>query len=317
MNYRLLLPFVFICTSLSVSAEQRWFEVELLLFQRNTDIKNVNEKLASDNISVDTTDSINMLKAQPDSQCLPDESCLHQQLPVVIKTEQFDNENNVFQLLDESHLQLTEQRRKLKNHASFTPVVHLAWRMPVDNRAKALPIHLFAGENLAFKVPAAKTADDNPTLLTAETELTDTVMEESTQTTTLQQAISSVQPPAVQQTDKWEIDGNFKVYLQHYLFIDSQLVIRQTARQDIEQAEVPAVADFEVIDSENDVQIINQTSAVESIPTAQETVIKEVLFDQNRRLRSEEIHYLDHPLMGMIVQIRKIPKKTQSADSAE
>ncbi|WP_019613428.1 peptidoglycan binding protein CsiV [Psychromonas ossibalaenae] len=319
MNYRLLLPFILTCTSFSAAAEQRWFEVELLLFQRGTEIKNVSEQLAADNISVDTTNSISMLKAQADHQCQPDQSCLNEQLPVVITAEQFDSENNVFQLLDESQLQLTEQRKKLKNHASFTPVVHLAWRMPVDSRSKALPIHLFAGKNLAFTVPSeeAKSESNEPAVLTTETELTntaitDTTLIESTETTAAELDISSVLPPAVQQTDKWEIDGNFKVYLQHYLFIDSQLVIRQTAKQDIEQAEETALTEFEVIDGENDVQIINQTDPVDNIPAAQETVIKEVLFDQNRRLRSEEIHYLDHPLMGMIVQIRKIPAKPES-----
>ena len=47
--------------------------------------------------------------------------------------------------------------------------------------------------------------------------------------------------------------------------------------------------------------------------THKKTVITESLFDQNRRLRSGEIHYFDHPLMGMIVQIRKIPKNELAA----
>ena len=59
---------------------------------------------------------------------------------------------------------------------------------------------------------------------------------------------------------------------------------------------------------DGNVQIIKQNEFIEPVPTRKETVITESLFDQNRRLRSGEIHYFDHPLMGMIVQIRKIPK---------
>lgn len=28
--------------------------------------------------------------------------------------------------------------------------------------------------------------------------------------------------------------------------------------------------------------------------------------EQNRRVKSDEIHYLDHPEMGMVIQIRKM-----------
>lgn len=39
----------------------------------------------------------------------------------------------------------------------------------------------------------------------------------------------------------------------------------------------------------------------------QTPIIKTMLFDQKQQLRSEKIYYFDHPLMGMIIQIRKIP----------
>ena len=47
------------------------------------------------------------------------------------------------------------------------------------------------------------------------------------------------------------------------------------------------------------------------------TAVTETLFDQKRRLRSEEIHYLDHPLFGVIVQIRKIPADELAVLNAE
>ena len=265
LNYRLLLPLILLCTTSAISAEERWFEIELLLFQRNMDIKAVKEDLIIKNSMIDSSSSTRLLKTEVNNLCVEGSPCLHKKIPVLIDNTQFDAQANGFQRLDNEQLQLTPQREKLKKHASFEPLLHLAWRMPVKNRNSAKAIHLFAGENYADKI-------------------------------------------AQSASDKWAIDGNFKIYLDRYLFIDSQLLVRQETTQDIISAAVkPQEQEFEVLDSENDVQVIKQNENLEPAEVKQKTVINEVLFDQNRRLRSGEIHYFDHPLMGMIVQIRKIP----------
>ncbi|QSA20002.1 hypothetical protein JV197_08680, partial [Vibrio furnissii] len=37
-----------------------------------------------------------------------------------------------------------------------------------------------------------------------------------------------------------------------------------------------------------------------------ESFLKSYRMDQKRRMRSGETHYLDHPLMGMIIQVRRV-----------
>ena len=269
MNYKLLIACILLCTTFSISAEERWFEVELLIFQRNIDPSAVKEELAIKNFMIDTSSSTPLLKTQRDDLCVEGNDCLADRvhfLPVLIDETQFASQTNGFQYLDNTQLQLTEQREKLKKHAAFKPLLHLAWRMPVKNRSSANAIHLFAGENYADKLSQAS-------------------------------------------ADKWAIDGNFKIYLERYLFIDSQLIIRQETEQDVTSLATPRKElEFEVVNSENDVQILNPKESFEPIEIKQKTVINEVIFDQNRRLRSEEVHYFDHPLMGMIVQIRKVPQ---------
>ncbi|MGS0496971.1 hypothetical protein CWB85_01435 [Pseudoalteromonas sp. S1727] len=81
--------------------------------------------------------------------------------------------------------------------------------------------------------------------------------------------VSSNQPivPEIEQAaDQWELDGIFNIYLRHYLFIN---------------------ASFDVN---------------ESLPNGD---IQHARFSQFKRVISGEIHYFDHPKMGMIVQIRK------------
>lgn len=295
MNYRTLVALFLSVLTLSVHAEQRWFEVELLIFERNTDIQDIKEQLSSQQTVIDSEDSISMLKPKKSATCIQGEPCLSKRNPTVISASIFDAESNDFEYLDSSHLQLVEQRKKLEKHASFKPIFHMAWRMPVKGPKASQPIHLFAGNNLALNIQKRQ--------LEALTETEQSGNEQAPEKT--EQLIADIAPLL---TDKWAIDGNFKVYLNHYLYINSQLIIRKEVSENIIQPE-PVI---ELIDDENGVQIAaqNDNMNTDEAPSKveQHTVIKEVLFDQNRRLRSEEIHYLDHPLMGIIVQIRKIPK---------
>lgn len=301
MKYKSLLALFIGVLSLSAQAEQRWFEVELLLFERNVDIKNLQEHLSSDEITVDTKQSIKYLQPKRTEVCVDGEPCFHVKNPVVIDENVLnpDADNVIF--LDSSQLQLTEQRKKLAEHNSFKPLLHMVWRMPVESGRTAKPIHLFAGENLAVNIAKRQQVAllEQPKVL----ELEDESKARPTAIEFIEEDLIHAEI-APEFADKWAIDGNFKVYLDHYLFIDSQLIIRKEITEEVKQVE--QVVDM--IDGENGVQIANPQVLVTTEPELQ-TVVKEILFDQNRRLRSEEIHYLDHPLVGMIVQIRKIPKE--------
>jgi len=67
-------------------------------------------------------------------------------------------------------------------------------------------------------------------------------------------------------TMKWELDGLLKIHLRHYLYIN---------------------ADFDISEKQDNGEL------------------ESARFSQFRRVFSEDIHYFDHPRMGMIVQIRK------------
>lgn len=77
---------------------------------------------------------------------------------------------------------------------------------------------------------------------------------------------NTLEPVMQQAPDKWELDGFFNIYLRHYLFINTSLDISEK---------------------------LNNGE------------IQSARFSQFKRVISGEIHYFDHPKMGMIVQIRK------------
>ena len=90
--------------------------------------------------------------------------------------------------------------------------------------------------------------------------------------------------PPVEPQQPWYLDGLFRVHLNHYLYI---------------------TADFTVM---------NHTlaeQATHALKSAEPLVMKPIRFAQNKRVISGEIHYFDHPYIGMIVQIRKHKRPEQ------
>jgi hypothetical protein len=90
--------------------------------------------------------------------------------------------------------------------------------------------------------------------------------------------------PIIPPAQPWSIDGLFKVHLDHYLYIDSEI------------------------------NIIEPSSGSLTLTTSQKSKNKRhneptppniISFKQNRRVITGEIHYFDHPHIGMVVQIRR------------
>ncbi len=100
-----------------------------------------------------------------------------------------------------------------------------------------------------------------------------------------------------QATSENTVTGNFKLVLARYLHIYSKLNYqRKTEHTDIEQT----------------------TENTEStIPSTETTVLKYENYPINnhRRMRSKVLHYIDHPLVGMLIQIN--PVKVSAEETAE
>ena len=89
----------------------------------------------------------------------------------------------------------------------------------------------------------------------------------------LEHEVDKITPPKAP-LQPWYLDGFFKVHLDHYLYIN---------------------ADFNVL---------SHDSMLDAAVSSKEKV-KLINFSQNRRVITGEIHYFDHPYIGMIVQIRR------------
>mgnify|MGYP000636879170 CR=1 FL=1 len=81
-----------------------------------------------------------------------------------------------------------------------------------------------------------------------------------------------------------------------------------------------AVAEVVAPGEEQNVVVLSaDTETVEQGSLINESQTEEQLhsfkFDQKRRVRSGEIHYFDHPLMGMLIQIRRSPEEQTNASA--
>ncbi len=259
-----------------------------------------------------------------------------QRVPVIINaTEQLASETPYLNSADS--LQLTDIFQQLKRSRDFKPVLHLGWRLAPENRFKSKPLHLFAGENLALNYQQQLAQYQQSIMLqrlqqnsehyteNAEDEmpadLTSTEQQSSEKLANIiNQLISANQPltpnavlaltaedktplslrqtkdktenlmfaAPVKPPQDWAIEGFFKVHLNHYLFITADFSLANN-----QQKMTPLKVN--ITDSPAD-------EAWQIIP-----------FSQNRRVISGEIHYFDHPYLGMIVQIRRF-EQPESTD---
>ncbi len=122
----------------------------------------------------------------------------------------------------------------------------------------------------------------------------------------IDEQVSIISEPPEAPVQPWSLDGFFKVNLNYYLYITADFtVMNMSLAEKASQAlRLSALGD----------NITEQT-------LANEKVYKPIRFQQNRRVISGEVHYFDHPYIGMIVQIRKhkrpLPPEENDEDETE
>ncbi|CAM2796720.1 peptidoglycan binding protein CsiV [Vibrio ordalii] len=185
-------------------------------------------------------------------------------------------------MLPFSDYQLNDQAQKLKNHAGFEVLLHTAWRQGDQGRASAPIFHIQAGKDYSAKF----NADGSEKVA---------VLEESPVNGVLEQNIAS---------PLYELDGKLQIYVQHYLYAETTIDLKAPSVREIVLQSKPLELDITPEEQNADVQLGN----LEAIsPTVEkEEFLKSYRMDQKRRMRSNETHYLDHPLMGMIIQVRRV-----------
>ncbi|WP_232111999.1 MULTISPECIES: peptidoglycan binding protein CsiV [Salinivibrio] len=253
---------------------KRLYDVELIVFKRNQDPASVQESWP----------------AQADIQSV------NRAVPVTNTTAL---QNAGLTPLPRSQWQLTDAYNKLANHAGFTPMVHVAWRQDDSGRAALPLLRVSAGRDYSDRF----NADGTP--ITAQPAAPTNATASTTESQWEEQSLDTLPP----RQPLYELDGTLRVYVQHYLFVEADMVLREPSER---RALVEDIIDMPLQTSDaqqgaatstNNVQVAGLEKVKKQYHI--QRFLQPYAFTHKRRMRSGETHYLDNPMMGMIIQVRK------------
>ncbi|MCL2916770.1 peptidoglycan binding protein CsiV [Shewanella litorisediminis] len=245
-------------------------------------------------------------------------------------------------LMDSTKLQFNDAVRQLSRESGITPLLHMSWQQAMQPRHASTPIRLFGGENFADRFTAMGTlrpAQDpvmeagessNAFGLTITSDMTqDTAGSNSGDSQALIASDASGGTYGQLQTDNglssgtvfrhktpdpvWQLDGLINIYLSHYLYIESDLVLRTPGTRKV------AVEQELLASSQSDTLAAgaSATKSGQQIAFEEQPFLFAIPLTQNRRVRSGQVHYFDHPKLGMVIQIRKMAQPTGAVDVEE
>ncbi|NVJ56937.1 MAG: peptidoglycan binding protein CsiV [Vibrionaceae bacterium] len=187
-------------------------------------------------------------------------------------------------MLPYSSYQLTDDAQRLKQHAGFNVLFHKAWRQGDRGRLSAPIFHIQAGKEFSD----AFNADGSAKGSRQGAEVIDGVQEQNVS------------------NSLYELDGTFQIYVEHYLYADVKMDLKAPSVREVVLQEPVELESDKATTTPSDSVV--QAGLMEEVqPTVEkQEFLKSYRIDQKRRMKSSETHYLDHPLMGMIIQVRRV-----------
>ncbi|MFC1503009.1 peptidoglycan binding protein CsiV [Pseudomonadota bacterium] len=211
-------------------------------------------------------------------------------------------------LLSPDQYQLTSQYQKLNNHAGFTPLAHVAWRQGDAGKGGAPKFHLTSGKDFSDRYLADGTSKaELRRRQLSEQDSTHDADTESDITIKIGDDVADADlatDAADNEAPLYQLEGKIQVYVQHYLFADVNLDLREPGRREVIVGTEPLKGDYIDTETESNVQVGHLQEVKKKVEV--EEFLKSYRLSQQQRMRSGETHYLDHPLMGMIIQVRRV-----------
>ncbi|GAC29493.1 CsiV family protein [Brumicola pallidula] len=200
---------------------------------------------------------------------------------------------NNARLLDDNQLSLVDYAKKLFAQRDISALSHMAWRQPVFfGEENASFYRVFSGDKLTLperSAPSYETLKQqyDPELKSIIDQNSETFFAELKQQLSEAKAVNWESRASVQADDSvktssiddvWELDGKVKVYLKYinrvpYLHIESEFEFHEF-----------------------------------QLNSFGEATIEQYPFKQRRRVISKQIHYFDHPKMGLIIRLQRYEK---------
>ncbi|GEM74872.1 peptidoglycan binding protein CsiV [Vibrio sagamiensis] len=265
---RILIPLLLIFASMP-SWAGRQFDIEVIIFKRAINTNNSNEAWPNELPSIELNQSGSL-------------------------NDQNYRQSKGVNLLPRSAYRLNAQATALNRHTGFKVLKHVAWRQGDQGKANAPIFHIIGGRDFSNSYQAnGQEANDYSSSMSIH-----------------DQADTSSPKPL------FELDGTLQIYVQHYLFVNTVLDFREPITRSVIK-ERPLTSSKETsfgnnmayrqetnTDKSKNIQVGNFNNVLSN--TEEESFLQTIRMDQTRRMRSGEIHYLDNPFVGMLIQVRSV-----------
>ena len=300
---------------------KNWYQVEIFLFENKNPIPNDDKEVWSKDISllypanlqhlIDPTENTSLpdenLKTS-ETQSTPSPGLTAQETVETEKTSDLFEPEQPFIILDSESHTLTGDVNALIRSRKYRQLAHLAWRQPMLDKSSAPNIVLSGGKQFDQNNELEGTVSIHVSrYLHISTNLWLTHFEPNFGQPSHHWPPLPPQPqppkqeaPAFMQTDI-SLDSLSSNSSENWNFADAR----------------PSPAPADSFSFENDqFEIENKTFA--GIPSSKYITTQVVTFKNKRRMRSGELHYIDHPLIGMIIKIDKyFPEELKFIQSEE
>ncbi|MGB1109588.1 MAG: CsiV family protein [Gammaproteobacteria bacterium] len=256
----------------------RYYDVEMILFE-NTDLSQVNNEVWPEVGSVGEPSALDLFGTS-------------EALPAV---------DPRFAQLGTNGKRLGGTWARLRRSANYRPIMHLAWRQPGLGTSKAIPIRIAGGRR--YLNPEADFIDvPGPSDPAASSQSSQAVSGANSTATALGEPSANAvinQPPA----ELDELEGTIRVVLGRYLHVHTDLVFRRIMPSQFGIQPDPLMKTAASGEDAN--SSVTQGNFTE--PEQPANKLTSFRMQQRRRMRSSELHYIDHPAFGIIVEIRRSP----------
>lgn len=228
-----------------------------------------------------------------------------------VRGNELDRPPSGFGRLDSSQLRLRGQRAALERSERYRVLGHFGWYQPALDLEQAVSLRINAGEPLRVRVPARDFARLDATLPDSDQVAGDSV--DAADDALGDDAFHRFAGPT-HEIEVHPLDGTVKLVVTRYVHILTDLYLTLP----VEWAESPADlmpgrGDAPELQRDAEITPYGQdhgSSAVAGGPTAPVIATgidgRPVLsypVVQQRRMRSGELHHLDHPIMGMLILV--------------
>lgn len=268
-----------------MAQEETWYTVELIVFER-TDQAALGEEFWPMEPGLPALfEALELLPSQAQAPASGDTGLAR-----------------AFRRLGAEEYGLTDALERLAKSESYRPLLHLAWNQPGFPREQAKTVHVHDG-NSTFGGTSGAGARSGDTF-----------------TGGYLGTPFSARASMARDPSRSALDGTVRLHRARYLHAQVDLLYYRPPL-----GPAPATTSG----AQGDPAATTGGAAVPALPDSSDAGLAEQLLaeelreptlfrlTQSRRMRSGEIHYLDHPLFGVLIQIRPLDNPPQRAAPAE